>query len=92
MKSKIVSIIKYNVEKNIRSKWFVILNVLLLLITLVGINFSTVSDIFKKGNIKFKAHFMGHYHTDRTLFNKYYILYHDIIEIMPDGTIEMRND
>ena len=54
MKSKIVSIIKYNVEKNIRSKWFVILNVLLLLITLVGINFSTVSDIFKKDNIKFK--------------------------------------
>ena len=47
---------------------------------------------YVKGNIKFKAHFMGHYHTDRTLFNKYYILYHDIIEIMPDGTIEMRND
>ncbi len=54
MKNKIVSIIKYNVERNIRSKWFVILNILLLLITLIGVNFSTVSDIFKKDNIKFK--------------------------------------
>lgn len=54
MKNKIVSIIKYNVERNIRSKWFVILNILLLLITLIGVNFSTVRDIFKKDNIKFK--------------------------------------
>ena len=54
MKNKIVSIIKYNVERNIRSKWFVVLNILLLLITLIGVNFSTVSDIFKKDNIKFK--------------------------------------
>lgn len=44
-----------------------------------------------KSNISFQAQFMGHYHQDRTILDKYHILYNDIIEIMPDGTLEMRN-
>lgn len=44
-----------------------------------------------KSNIKFQAQFMGHYHQDRTILDKYHILYNDIIEIMPDGTLETRN-
>lgn len=45
-----------------------------------------------KININFRAHFMGHYHQDKTVLDKYHILYNDIIEIMSDGTLELRNN
>lgn len=36
----------------------------------------------------FKKWFMGHYHIDRSYDNqKYNIIYHDIIELMPDNTL-----
>lgn len=47
---------------------------------------------YVKANIKFQQWLCAHYHQDRTLMNKYHILYNDIIEIMPDGTLEMRNN
>lgn len=52
MKNKIFSVVKYNLEKNIRNKWFIILNILLFLVTLVGLNFSTVKTILKDKNIQ----------------------------------------
>lgn len=45
-----------------------------------------------KANVNFQQWLCAHYHQDRTLMNKYHILYNDIIEIMPDGTLEMRNN
>lgn len=50
-KSKIASVVKFTVEKNIRNKWFVILNVLFLIATLVFLNFSTVKTILNQKNI-----------------------------------------
>lgn len=52
MKNKILSIIRFDVEKSIRNKWFVILNILLLLVTVVSFNFGTVKSILEKKNIK----------------------------------------
>lgn len=50
---KIASIVKYTVEKNIRNKWFIILNALLLVVTIVGLNFSSIEQIMKDNNISF---------------------------------------
>ena len=47
MKSKIISVVKHTVEKNIRNKWFIVLNVLLLIVSIVAFNFNTVSNILK---------------------------------------------
>lgn len=38
--------------------------------------------------VAFKAWFMGHYHVDRSINNKYHVLYDDIIELLPNN--EMR--
>ena len=38
--NKIGSIIKNEVERSIKNKWFVILNFLLLIVTIVGMNFN----------------------------------------------------
>ena len=41
-------------------------------------------------NTDFKKWFIGHYHIDRSYDDqKYNILYHDILEIMPDGRWEL---
>ncbi|MEG2310671.1 MAG: CPBP family glutamic-type intramembrane protease [Clostridia bacterium] len=53
MKSKIGSIVKYTVEKNIRNKWFIIMNIVMLFITIIGFNFSNLQEVFKKNNISF---------------------------------------
>ena len=48
-------------------------------------------DKYVDACVSYRHWLCGHYHTDRTVFDKYHILYNDIIEIMPDGTLEMRN-
>ena len=50
--SKIASVVKYTVEKNIRNKWFVILNAILLIVAVVGMNFSNIQQILKQNNIE----------------------------------------
>lgn len=50
-KNKIVKIVKYNLEKNLRNKWFIGLNILLLLGTIITLNFNTVKGILKNNNI-----------------------------------------
>lgn len=50
-KSKIGKIVKYNLEKNLRNKWFIGLNILLFIISLVSLNFGTVKNILKDNNL-----------------------------------------
>ena len=50
---KIITIAKYNVEKNIRNKWFIILNAILLIITVVGLNIDNIQNVLKNNNIEF---------------------------------------
>ena len=40
--------------------------------------------------VAYKNWLCGHYHTDRTIFDKYYVLYNDFIELTQNG-LEMRN-
>ena len=52
MKSnKIVPIIKNDLERGIKNKWFVILNILMLLITVGGLNFNNIKNILKENNV-----------------------------------------
>lgn len=51
-REKISNIVKYTVEKNIRNKWFVILNVILFLVTLVSLNFNTIKTFFEDKDIQ----------------------------------------
>lgn len=51
--SKIFNIIKFNVNKNIRNKWFVIINVIFFVVALVVSNFSTVKELLKQNDISF---------------------------------------
>ena len=46
--SKIVAIIKNDIERSIKNKWFVILNLLLLIITVVLLNFNSIKSLFLK--------------------------------------------
>ncbi len=49
--NKIISIIKNDVEKSIKNKWFVILNVLLLLVTVGGLNINNIKTLLKDNNV-----------------------------------------
>ena len=53
--NKVLPIIKNEVERSIKNKSFVILNVLLLLVTVVGLNFNNIKAIFKNKNIDFST-------------------------------------
>lgn len=56
MKNKITSIVKYTVEKNIRNKWFIILNILMFGLILITFNFGTVKDILSSHQVKVTSH------------------------------------
>lgn len=49
--SKIGAIVKNDVERSIKNKWFVILNVFMLLFTVIGLNFNTFKTILKSNNV-----------------------------------------
>ena len=49
--NKIGKIVKYNLEKNLRNKWFIGLNILLLVISIVSMNFGAVKNILKDNNL-----------------------------------------
>ena len=48
---KVKEIIKFDVERNIQNKWFVVLNILMFLIILVATNWSNISKFLDKHNI-----------------------------------------
>ena len=54
-KNKVLPIIKNEVERSIKNKSFVILNILLLLVTVAGLNFNNIKAIFKNKNIDFST-------------------------------------
>lgn len=53
--NKVLPIIKNEVERSIKNKSFVILNILLLLVTIIGLNFNNIKAIFKNKNIDFST-------------------------------------
>ena len=46
--SKVIPIIKNDLEKSIKNKWFVILNLLMLIITVGGLNFKNIKGLLKE--------------------------------------------
>ena len=51
--SKIVAIIKNDIERSIKNKWFVILNLLLLIVTVIGLNFNNFKALLKQNEVDF---------------------------------------
>ena len=49
-------------------------------------------DKFVEEEVDYKINFFGHFHQDRTIDEKHILLYNDIIEILPDGTIKVVNN
>ncbi len=49
--SKIIPIIKNDVERSIKNKWFVILNIFMLLVMIGGLNFNNIKNILKENNV-----------------------------------------
>lgn len=49
--SKVGAIVKNELEKSIKNKWFVILNLLLLIVTIVGLNFGNIKALLKRNNV-----------------------------------------
>ncbi len=74
MSSKISSIVKHTVEKNIRNKWFIVLNVLLLLVSTIAINFNTITKILKKNDINFGEK------TEFIIYDKSNLVYDELLK------------
>lgn len=53
--SKVIPIIKNDLEKSIKNKWFVILNLLMLIITVGGLNFKNIKGLLKENNVDFSS-------------------------------------
>lgn len=51
MNNKVVAIVKNEVERAIKNRWFVILNLILLFTIVIGINFTKFKQIFKNSNL-----------------------------------------
>lgn len=49
-------------------------------------------DKFIEEEVDYKINFFGHFHQDRTIDDKHYLLYNDIIELLPDNTIRNVNN
>lgn len=50
-KKKIAEIVKFNVEKSIQNKWFVIFNIILCLVTIFAVNIDNIDKILEQNNI-----------------------------------------
>ena len=50
-KNKVWKIVKYNIERNLRNKWFIGLNAVLFIVAIFAINFNGVKTILKNKNI-----------------------------------------
>ncbi len=54
--SKVGAIIKNEVERSIKNKWFVILNLLMLASVVVGLNFNNIKALLKSNNVDLSSH------------------------------------
>ena len=77
--SKIGAIIKNEIEKSIKNKWFVILNLLLLVVTVVGLNFNNFKALLKQNEVSFSNQMLIYV---EDIDN---IVYDDIVEIFKDS-------
>ena len=92
--NKVLPIIKNEVERSIKNKAFVILNVLLLLVTVVGLNFNNIRAIFKNKNINLSNNIIVYvkdednlaYEQIKAAFSKY-----DNVEIRNNKDFEKYN-
>jgi len=48
-------------------------------------------DKFVEEEVDYKINFFGHFHMDRTIDDKHWLLYDDIIELRQDGSITLAN-
>ena len=64
---KIGAIIKNEFERSIKNKWFVILNLLLLIVTIVGINFNNFKALLKKNNVSLDSQIQMYIQDDDNL-------------------------
>lgn len=64
---KIGAIIKNEFERSIKNKWFVILNLLLLIVTIVGINFNNFKTLLKKNNVSLDSQIQMYIQDDDNL-------------------------
>ena len=77
--SKIGAIIKNEIEKSIKNKWFVILNLLLLIVTVVGLNFNNFKALLKQNEVSFSNQ-MSIYIEDKDE-----LVYEDIVDIFKEN-------
>lgn len=49
-------------------------------------------DKFVEEEVDYKINFFGHFHQDRTIDDKHYLLYNDIIELLPNNEIKVVNN
>ena len=73
---KVKEIIKFNVEKNIQNKWFVILNVVMFIGVLVAINWQNISNFLKENDINI----IGDEEIIIQVIDKDNIFYNDFLE------------
>ena len=50
---KVIEIIKFDVQKSIQNKWFVILNIIMFIVVLFATNSSNISNYLKEHNVNF---------------------------------------
>ena len=72
---KVKEIIKFNVEKNIQNKWFVILNVVMFIIIFVAINWQNITSFLKDNDINIS----GNDETIIQIIDKDNIFYKDFL-------------
>ena len=49
-------------------------------------------DKFVEEEVDYKINFFGHFHQDRTIDEKHYLLYDDIVELLPNGEVKVVNN
>lgn len=82
-RGKILNIVKYTVEKNIRNKWFIILNAILFVISIVLLNFNTVKLIMKEKNIQ-----LDESKISMEMVDTYDLIYSDLVLAFQDMTYD----
>lgn len=76
--SKIGAIVKNDVERSIKNKWFVILNICMLLFTVIGLNFNTFKSMLNENNISVEEEMLVYVEDPQNLaYEKIYNLLKD---------------
>lgn len=82
-REKIGNIVKYTVERNIRNKWFIILNAIILVISVVALNFNTVKTIMKENDINLDSTKLK-----IEIVDTYDLIYNDLLDVFSNGELK----